>query len=101
MTIYRNSGILISVRRLKGRQETIFIGSVIGGELVTTLKQEREKAKLTQAELARMSGVPQAVISDIEAGVTKNPRFETVKKLCSVLNFNITELQIVGEAAGR
>lgn len=68
---------------------------------MTTLRKEREKAKLTQAELARMSGVPQAVISDIEAGNTKNPRFDTVMKLCSVLNFNVTELQIVREAAGQ
>lgn len=67
---------------------------------MTTIKQERERAKLTQAELSRTSGVPQAVISDIEAGITKNPRFETVKKLCSVLHIDITELQIVeGEAA--
>ena len=68
---------------------------------MTTLRQEREKARLTQAELSRISGVPQAVISDIEQGITMNPRLETVKKLAFVLHFNITELQISGEAVGQ
>lgn len=49
--------------------------------ILTTLRQEREKAKLTQAELSHLSGVPQAVISDIEKGITQNPRLETVKNL--------------------
>lgn len=66
---------------------------------MTTLRQEREKARLTQAELSQISGVPQAVISDIEKGITKNPRFDTVKKLSVALHFNITDLQITGEAA--
>lgn len=62
---------------------------------MTTLRDEREKAKLTQAELSQKSGVPQAVISNIEKGITKNPRLETVRKLACVLNFDITELRIV------
>lgn len=67
---------------------------------MTTLRQERERAKLTQAELSQISGVPQAVISDIEKGITKNPRLETVKKLSFALKFNITDLQITEEAVG-
>lgn len=62
---------------------------------MTTLRREREKAKLTQAELSRISGVPQAVISDIEKGITRNPRLETVKKLAGALHFNVTELCII------
>ena len=68
---------------------------------MTTLRQEREKAKLTQAELSHISGVPQAVISDIEKGVTKNPRLETVKKLAIALDFDVLDLRIVEEAAGQ
>lgn len=65
---------------------------------MTTLRQEREKAKLTQAELSQISGVPQAVISDIEKGITRNPRLETVRKLAFTLHFNIADLQIKEEA---
>lgn len=88
MTNNRNSGILVSERRL----EVIY---------VTTLRQEREKAKLTQAELSQLSGVPQAVISDIEKGITKNPRLDTVKKLAYALHFDIADLLISEEAAGQ
>lgn len=65
---------------------------------MTTLKQERERAKLTQAELANLSGVPQAVISDIEKGITQNPRLETVKKLAVALKFDIADFSIEKEA---
>ena len=88
MTKYRISGILISEQRLEVNE-------------LTTLRQEREKAKLTQAELSQISGVPQAVISDIEKGITKNPRFETIKKLSTALHFNISDLQIAEEAVGQ
>ena len=88
MTKHRNGGILESEQRLEVNE-------------LTTLRQEREKARLTQAELSQISGVPQAVISDIEKGITKNPRFETVKKLSTALHFNISDLEIAGEAVGQ
>ena len=68
---------------------------------MTTLRQEREKAKLTQAELSKISGVPQAVISDIEKGITKNPRLDTMKKLALTLHFNIADFEIMEEAISR
>lgn len=61
---------------------------------MTTLQNERKKADMTQDELAERSGVSQAVISDIESGNTKNPRFETIRKLASVLHFDIADLEI-------
>lgn len=61
---------------------------------MTTLQEERKKANMTQAELSLRSGVPQPVISDIEKGVTKNPRFETIRKLAAVLNFDISEFTV-------
>ena len=62
---------------------------------MTTLAQERKREKLTQHELSIRSGVPQAFISDIENGVTKNPRIETLRRLSAILGFDIAELQIV------
>lgn len=64
---------------------------------MTTLRAEREKAKLTQSELSRLSGVPQAVISDIEKGITKNPRLDTIRRLSSVLCFDISDFVVVTE----
>jgi transcriptional regulator with XRE-family HTH domain len=56
------------------------------------LQEEREQAELTQAELARLSGVPQPVISGIETGVTRNPRVETMRRLANTLHCTIEEL---------
>lgn len=61
---------------------------------MTDLRTEREKAGFTQAELSAASGVPQGVISDIESGVTANPRFETVRKLAMVLHFDVCSLAL-------
>lgn len=51
------------------------------------IKIERIRAGLSQNELARLSGVKQSVISDIESGKTKLPRVDTVKQLAHVLGF--------------
>ena len=40
----------------------------------------RATAKLTQRELAQLSGVPQSTIARIEAGTTA-PRFETIARI--------------------
>jgi len=39
------------------------------------LKQKRSELKMTQSELALKAGVKQQSIQQIEAGVTKRPRF--------------------------
>jgi transcriptional regulator with XRE-family HTH domain len=48
------------------------------------LRYIREKAELTQAQLAELSGVPQAAISRIERG-GRAPRHSTLEKLANVL----------------
>jgi transcriptional regulator with XRE-family HTH domain len=48
------------------------------------LRYTREKAELTQAQLAELSGVPQAAISRIERG-ERTPRRSTLEKLARVL----------------
>jgi transcriptional regulator with XRE-family HTH domain len=46
-----------------------------------TLRQARDAKGWTQAQLEEKSGVPQARISQIENGITRNPSNETVKEL--------------------
>lgn len=44
------------------------------GDMGKRIKQAREAEKLTQAQLAKKSGVTQPTISDIEKGVAKSTR---------------------------
>lgn len=51
----------------------------------TWLKLELDRCNLSQAELARMSGVPQPTIQRIISGETGDPRGPTMAKLRRVL----------------
>lgn len=55
------------------------------------LREIRLKKNMTQQELSAASGIAQGVISDIESGATKNPRFDTVVKLAKALECPISE----------
>lgn len=46
-----------------------------------TFKQLRDKAKLSQAELAAAAAVDQTTISQIELGKVRDPRYSTVESL--------------------
>jgi len=52
------------------------------------LKTAREKRKLTQEQLASLSGVRQTTISDMERGVIKKPSWEAVARISRVLKFS-------------
>ena len=56
------------------------------------LRKIRLQKKMSQQELAAASGVPQGVISDIESGVTRNPRVDTAIKIANALGCSIDEL---------
>ena len=56
------------------------------------LRQEREQKNLSQAELARLSGVKQQTISLIESGDRKNPGVETLAALAVALGCTLTDL---------
>lgn len=56
------------------------------------LKELREKMGISQMQLSKISGVSQAVISDIENGKTNSPRFYTITKLASALGCTIDDL---------
>ena len=53
------------------------------------LKTRRAKLKLSQVDLAEMSGVSLATVKDIERGKA-NPSLRTVEKLIDVLGLEIS-----------
>lgn len=57
-----------------------------------TMRRLREKRGLSQLALAKKSGVAQGYISDIEAGVKRNPGIETLRKLAKALKCTVAEL---------
>jgi transcriptional regulator with XRE-family HTH domain len=56
------------------------------------LRQLREQKGLSQAALAKRSGVAQGYISQMEAGEKKNPGIETLRKIAKALGVPVTEL---------
>ncbi|MBO7663073.1 MAG: helix-turn-helix transcriptional regulator [Clostridia bacterium] len=56
------------------------------------LRQEREKKKMGQLELARRSGVSQQAISLIESGERKNVGVETLYALAKALGCTLYDL---------
>lgn len=54
--------------------------------------EQREKKGLSQNQLAKLSGVPQSVISDIESGKTKAPRIDTLMAIATVLDTDVETL---------
>lgn len=63
------------------------------------LQEMREKRRLTQAQLAALSGVTQQAISKIENGERPNPGALTLYKLAEALKCSIYDL-IIEEKTG-
>lgn len=67
-------------------------------DLISTVKERRERLKITQADLAEMAGVSLATVKDIERG-KGNPSLRTLEKILSVLglemNFEVSGQQSV------
>ena len=55
------------------------------------LKEHRERVGISQRELARLSGVSQGYISDLEAG-KKDPRLTQAAKLARALGVLVDDL---------
>lgn len=49
-------------------------------------RELREQAGITQYRLARLSGVEQTTISQIELGKVRDPRWSTISALATALN---------------
>lgn len=61
------------------------------------LRKERKAAKLTQAELAKLSRVTQGCISKMERGELLKPSYDTLEKLAKALQRcgrRVTESQL-------
>lgn len=56
------------------------------------LEEFRKKRKLNQAELSKLSGVPQPMISEIENEIVKNPTVGTMYKLARALRCLVDDL---------
>ncbi|GHJ10514.1 hypothetical protein TPA0907_48810 [Micromonospora humidisoli] len=59
-------------------------------DLGRTVRALRREADLSQRELARRSGVPQATIARIESGRATDPRFHTVERLVRAVGGTLT-----------
>jgi transcriptional regulator with XRE-family HTH domain len=61
----------------------------VAKELGDVFREIREKAGLTQSDLARISGIAANMISRIEAGDRENPQFATVARLARALGASL------------
>jgi transcriptional regulator with XRE-family HTH domain len=66
--------------------------------VAVALRKARAAANLTQSELSERSGVARPTISNIEAGVHRTVRLETLEKLAEALDCPISAL--TGEMGG-
>lgn len=56
------------------------------------IKEIRKRKKISQLELARLSGVCKSNISAIETGIIKKPSFIDILRLSKILEVEIKEL---------
>lgn len=56
------------------------------------VEEYRKKRKLTQAQLAKLSGVPQPMISMIESKSVPNPTISTIYKLATAMKCTTDDL---------
>lgn len=56
------------------------------------LEKYRNRRRLNQTQLAKLSTVPQPMISDIETGIVKNPTIKTLFRLAKALNCTVDDL---------
>ncbi len=59
-------------------------------EMMAALKRERERQKLTMAQLAQITGIDQAALSRLETGKNANPTLETMNRIAAALGKTIT-----------
>ena len=58
-------------------------------QLMSALKEERERQKMTMAELSEITGIDQAALSRLENGKNVNPTFETMNRIAAALGKTI------------
>lgn len=56
------------------------------------VEEYRKRRKLNQAQLSKLSGVPQPMISMIETGSVPNPTIGTMSRLANALRCTVDDL---------
>ena len=56
------------------------------------IKEIREEAGMTQAELSEKSGVTRSITNGLETGRTTTTTTDTLKKIASALNRKVSEI---------
>ena len=56
------------------------------------VKELREKAKMTQEELAKIAGISRVTLSGIESGTAEVATTKTLSKLAEALNVSIRDI---------
>lgn len=64
-------------------------------KLSSTLKQLLNSANISEAELARRTGIAQPMVNRLATGKNKNPKLETLKPIAKY--FSVTFSQLLGE----
>ena len=57
-----------------------------------TIKKERENLGMTQAEIAKKSGVARTIVSGLESGRIKVTTTDTIEKIACALNKKTTDV---------
>ena len=60
---------------------------------VETLKRLKKQSKMTTAEIAEKSGIPEPTLEKLFAGKTKRPTLQTVTKLAHLFRCTLDDLQ--------
>jgi transcriptional regulator with XRE-family HTH domain len=68
------------------------VGSMTPQRLATVIRQLRERADLTQEELAKRAKITRSHLSLLEAGHRKNPSLDVLKRLARALGVPVGEL---------
>ncbi len=69
-------------------------------EIHQIISRQRFKLRLTQQEVAELSGVSVRLLRELEAG-RANPGLRQLQKLAAVLNLTLTLTQNTNETSGR
>ena len=56
--------------------------------ILEELRKRKKELKLTNQDLADLSGLPLGTVQKVMAGVTQSPRYDTIKALEKVLRLN-------------
>jgi transcriptional regulator with XRE-family HTH domain len=64
----------------------------MGGEKMLKIKQYREKAGLTQEQLAKKVGITSVYLCYLENGQKRNPSIPLLRKIAIELNVDIAQL---------